>query len=301
MSLTIRLALLTFAIGFAVEGATEAYQFASYGYLHTGWIGLYYVGLATTCVGFYLMYRGRHEWNALHRDSVRRSHRFAWSALALFLGAMVAIALLALALGPSSTDRTPLILVALVGAGVALAFGNFFLGLVLLVRHLVSRWGLYLAWGAFTWSLGVAVLTGFVVGSEFPTLLSAFFTAPLSLFVAIAPLAFTMAPLFVAYGLFTVAYLDAERRVRAGSSTLMVSSEGSGGSAKIPMATSFSPPETPAQGPRSLSPGEGRVSEPVSDPQSSTLSLEGSGTGDTAFPDARAQGESVGSSGPSRT
>ncbi len=301
MSLTIRLALLTFAVGFAVEGATEAYQFASYGYLHTGWIGLYYVGLATTCIGFYLMYRGRHEWNALHRESVRRSHRFAWSALALFLGAMAAIALLALALGPSSTDRTPLILVALVGAGVALAFGNFFLGLVLLVRHLVSRWGLYLAWGAFLWSLGVAVLTGLVVGSEFPTLLSAFFIDPLSLFVAFAPLAFTMAPLFVAYGLFTVAYLDAERRVRAGASPSVGARESSDVPTKGPEARSSSAPVTPAEGSETPSPGDGKLSGTVSGPERSSGSTEGSGTGDPSPLAVSPQGESTGSSGPSRT
>lgn len=216
MSLTIRFALVTFSIGFAIEGATEGYQFLSYGYLHTAWVGFYYIGLITTGAGFYLMYRGRHEWTSLHHRSVLRGHRFAWTAAALFGGAVLAIALVAMAEGPSSTGSTPLLLVALVGAAVALAFGNFFLGLVLLVRHLVRPWAQWVAWAAFVWSLGVAVLTGIVVGREFPSLLVGFFSDPLGLVVSFAPLAFTMAPLFVSYGLFTVAYLDAADRVRKG-------------------------------------------------------------------------------------
>ena len=45
-----------------------------------------------------------------------------------------------------------------------------------------------------------------MVGSEFQKLLHQFFTNPLGLIVSFAPLAFVIAPLFVAYFLFAGAY-----------------------------------------------------------------------------------------------
>ncbi len=236
MTLNSRVALLTLSIGFVVEGGTEAYQFATSGALHSGWVGFYYVGIATTIVGFFLMYRGRHEWSAFHRKSVVHGHAVAWMAVALFAGATIAIAAIAAAEGPAHSGGTPVVLVALVGGAVALAFGNFFLGLALLVRHLVSRWGAILSWAAFVWSLAVAVLTGVVVGQEFPTLLGTFFSSPLALMTSVAPLTFTMAPLFVTYGLFAAAYMDAERRMRRSSPD---------GEKDLPEQGRTSPPEAP--------------------------------------------------------
>jgi hypothetical protein len=204
-----RAALLTFAIGFLVEGATEVYQFLAGGYLARGWVGFYYVGLATTIIGFYLMYLGRHEWTETHRKRVRAGHRLAWAAVAIFGLATVAIAILGDLYGGPDSSGPPAALGWLVGGAVAVAFGSFFLGLVVVVEHLVGRYVRVATWVAFGWSLGVAVLTGFVVGREFPSLLRQFFTNPLLLVGSFAPLAFVIAPLFVTYFLFSAAYLDA--------------------------------------------------------------------------------------------
>lgn len=213
---TIRLALATFVFGFLAESAAELYQLVSYGFDRPGWIGFYYVGLVTTGLGFYLMYRGRHEWTDLHRRNVYRGHRFLWAAVGIFGGALVAIAVLGTWEGRSPSGGGPWVAVAwVVGGLVALAFGNFFLGLATLVDRLTGRFGRPLLWAAFAWSLGVAVLTGIVVGEEFRSLLHQFFTDPLGLVVSFAPLAFVIAPLFVSYLLFAAAYTEAYLRLRS--------------------------------------------------------------------------------------
>lgn len=214
MTRTIRLALATFAVGFLVEAGTELYQFLSYGIrLHT-WIGLYYVGLLTTGLGFYLMYRGRHEWTDAHRRRVIRGHQHLATAVAIFVGALIAIAVLSQFSSFRSGGASASPFAWVVGGLVAVSFANFFLGLTTLVARLVGRWGRLCAWAGFAWSLGVAVLTGAIVGGEFPTLLDQFFSDPLALIVSFAPLAFVIAPLFVSYLLFAAAYLDAWRALR---------------------------------------------------------------------------------------
>jgi hypothetical protein len=212
VSRRIRLALETFILGFVVEGGTETYQFVGYG--HSVWIGLYYVGLITTGVGFYLMYQARHEWTDVHRRNVRRGHQLLWTALAIFAGAVAAIAILGSVDGAPGHAGPPAWVVWVVGGLVALAFGDFFFSLVVLVEHLVGTTGRLITWVALAWSLGIAVWTGYMVGQRFLTLLHQFFTNPIGLIASFAPLAFVIAPLFVAYFLFAVAYTEALWRVR---------------------------------------------------------------------------------------
>ncbi len=215
MTRSIRLALTTFIGGFLIEAATELYQLVTYG---VGWSGsgiLTYAGLAATLLGFYLMYRGRHEWTEEHHRNVRRGHRSLWAAVGMFLVAVVAIGVLATEVGPGLDTNAFAPLVWIVGGLVALAFGNFFFGLLTLVAKLVRRFGQILTWVAFGWSMGVAVLTGYVIGGQFPELLSEFLRNPLLLFASFAPLAYVMAPLFVSYLLFAGAYADALMRLRA--------------------------------------------------------------------------------------
>jgi hypothetical protein len=219
MTRTIRIALVTFVVGFLAEAAAEIYQLVTYGIGQPGWIGFYYVGLITTGLGFYLMYRGRHEWTDLHHRNVHRGHRLLWAALAIFGGAVATIGILSWALGSSGSPGVPPEFAWLVGGLIALAFGNFFLGLAVLVDRLAGKIGRLLAWMGFGWALGVAVLTGLIVGGEISSLVRQFFTNPLGLIVSFAPLAFVIAPLFVSYLLFAAAYVEAYRRLGRASKT----------------------------------------------------------------------------------
>ncbi len=214
MTRTIRVALGTFIGGFLIEAGTEIYQLLSYGVREPGWIGLYYVGLAATGVGFYLMYRGRHEWTDEHRKNVRQGHRLLGAAIAMFVGAFLVIALLGIWRGGRNGPNPSAALAWVVGGLVTVSFGNFFLSLAILVDRITGRLGRFMAWGGFGWSLGVAVLTGYLVGGEFLSLLDEFFTNPLALAVSFAPLAFVIAPLFVSYLLFAGAYAQALHRLR---------------------------------------------------------------------------------------
>ncbi len=216
MTTTTRWALRTFALGFLIEAATEAYQFVSTeGSQQAAWVGFYYVGLVTTGIGFYLIYLGRHEWTDLHRHRVRRGHQALAVALAMFASAALGLWLIAGVTGPTNTGGVPGWAVALVGGLVALSLGNFFLGLVLIVLELIGPWGRALAWAGFAWALGVACLTGFVVGGQIRSLLDEFFSNPLGLVVGFAPLAFVLSPLFITYGIFAGVYFEAERRLRS--------------------------------------------------------------------------------------
>jgi hypothetical protein len=209
----LRLALITFVVGFLTEAVTEIYQYVSYGPSRPAWVGLYYLGLATTGLGFYFMYRARREWTELHHRNVHRGHRLFRVALVLFLGTTVAIAIIASLTNGGRSASTPTFLAAPVGGLVALAFGNFFLGLALLVDRIAGSIGRGLAWSGFAWSLVVAVWTGLLVGRQFSQLLLQFFTNPLGLFVSFGPIAFAIAPLFVSYLLMSAAYLEAYRRL----------------------------------------------------------------------------------------
>ncbi len=215
MTLALRWALATFVVGFVVEGATEGYQFFSAGYLHAAWIGFYYVGLVTTGVGFYLIYRGRHEWTELHRSRVRHGRRLLAAAVGIFVTAGIGVGVVADVTGAPGGATPPLWAVAVVGGLVALALGNFFLSLVMAVLALVGPRGQVLAWAGFAWSLGVAVLAGAVVGERIRSLLGEFVSNPVGLVVGFAPIAFVLSPLFVAYALFAAAYWDAYRHVVA--------------------------------------------------------------------------------------
>ncbi|MDE1880657.1 MAG: hypothetical protein KGI89_08930 [Euryarchaeota archaeon] len=210
---TIRLALATFLIGFTIEGATEIYQFVSYDVNQPGWVGFTYLGLATTIFGFYVMYRGRHEWTDLHRKNIHRGHKFLWTAAAIFGVAVLGIAVLGSVHGAAAASSTPPVVAWTIGGLIALAIANFFLGLAVLVDHLVGRSGKVLAWSGFGWSLGVAILAGAMIGAQFTTLFVAFFTAPIRLFTDFGPLTYFLSPLFVSYGLLAVAYFEALRRL----------------------------------------------------------------------------------------
>jgi hypothetical protein len=82
-------ALSVLLAGFLVEGATEAYQFVQRTTLGLGWPE-YYTTLATTILGFYLMFLGLREWRIFHPRPVRR-RAVPWRLIQLFSAAGVSI------------------------------------------------------------------------------------------------------------------------------------------------------------------------------------------------------------------
>jgi hypothetical protein len=213
-------ALAVLAGGFVVEGGTEVYQFLSRGSLGTGSAAIYYLTLVTTVLGFYLMFRGLHEWSLFHPRARNRPPRAVgatgapsparpvpWRGLALFGGGAIATAILNVILGGLGRGGSPFVIAWLVGGIVVLAFGSFFLSLERTLRPFADRWGAGMTVVAAVWALGTSVVAGLVIGERSLGLLADFFTNWTALVELIAPIVVAMSPLFVAYGLLTIAYI----------------------------------------------------------------------------------------------
>jgi hypothetical protein len=84
-------ALAVILFGFALEGVTEVYQFLQRGSLAQGPL-VYYTTLATTILGFYLMFLGFREWHAFHPKPARRK-KIPWLLIQLFGNAFLRIGL----------------------------------------------------------------------------------------------------------------------------------------------------------------------------------------------------------------
>jgi hypothetical protein len=203
-------------LGFAFEGATEVYQFLERGNLVQGVLE-YATTLATTFLGFYLMYLGLREWHAFHPKPVRKlpahsKRRWPWVGLAFWTGGTAMTAVLSLALGGAGSGGAPFWIAWPVGGVVVLALGTFFFGLRSETPLRASPWGHTLGWASFTWSLGVATLAGLVVGERALLFLTEFVTNWAALFVSVGPVVVAMSPLFVTYSLMAGAYWPALHR-----------------------------------------------------------------------------------------
>jgi hypothetical protein len=84
-----RHAISVLLLGFFVEGATEAFQFIDRGNLGQGPVE-YYTTLATTILGFYLMFLGFREWHAFHPKPARKT-TIPWLLIQLFASASLSI------------------------------------------------------------------------------------------------------------------------------------------------------------------------------------------------------------------
>jgi hypothetical protein len=206
-------------LGFAVEGGTELYQFLARGNLEQGFVE-YYTTLATTILGFYLMFLGLREWHAFHPLPARKptasgERRWPWFGLTLWAGGTVLTALLSIALGGSGSGGAPFWVAWPVGGVVVLAFGNFFFRLRKEAEFGETRWGVALGWTGFAWSLGVATVSGLVLGDRILHLLAEFVTNWVALIASIGPIVVAMSPLFVTYGLMIGAFWGILRSSRA--------------------------------------------------------------------------------------
>src|SRR5579859_921766 len=203
-------ALSMLLLGFGVEGATEVYQFLVRGDLVQGPLE-YYATLATTLLGFYLMFLGIREWHAFHPIPARirtapPGRRWPWFGLALWAGGTAGTAILSGALGSGGAPSAPFWIAWPVGGVIVLAFGSFFFGLRYEAHRFGSSWGDALGWAAFCWSLGVATLAGLVVGDRALLLLTEFFSNWVALIASVGPIVVAMSPLFVTYALMIGAF-----------------------------------------------------------------------------------------------
>jgi hypothetical protein len=205
-------------LGFGTEAATEVYQFLARGNLVQGPV-VYYLTLATTILGFYLMFLGLREWHAFYPNRepaaptpMRRP--WPWFGLSLWVGGTVLTAIASLAFGSGGTDPAPPWIAWPVGGLVVLAFGRFFFGLRREAARLGSPFGNALGWTAFVWSVGVATIAGLVVGERAVDLLSEFVTNWVALIASVGPIVVAMSPLFVAYALTISAFWPSLRSGR---------------------------------------------------------------------------------------
>jgi hypothetical protein len=212
-----RHAISTIILGFAVEGGTEAYQYLARGNLAQGPL-VYYTTLATTILGFYLMFLGFREWNAFYPKPQPTGEgppkvRRRWFLFALWAGGTGATALLSLALESGGVGYAPFWIAWPVGGLLVLAFGDFFFGL----RKLAMRWGSapgnVLGWVAFVWSLAIGTVAGLAVGDRVTILLFEFVSNWVALVASLAPIVVAMSPLAVTYALLICAYWPARRLV----------------------------------------------------------------------------------------
>jgi hypothetical protein len=205
-----RHALWVLILGFAVEGATEAYQFLERGNLAQGPVE-YYTTLATTIFGFYLMFLGFREWHAFYpkpdrRSAVRPTGWRRWLVLILWASGTAMTAVLSFLLGGGGFPDAPFWVAWPIGGLVVLAFGRFFFSLRLLAEPLGTWPGNALGWVAFVWSLGVATVAGLVTGDRVIVLLTEFVSNWVALIASAAPIVVAMSPLFVTYGLMIGAF-----------------------------------------------------------------------------------------------
>jgi hypothetical protein len=143
----------------------------------------------------------------VERSRARRPVRpVPWTGLSVWAGGTAATTTVALVAGTGGLTSTPIELVGPVGGLVVLAFGVFFLRLRRLAAPLGSLSGRALGWAGFAWSIGVAVVAGYVVGIRAVLFLSELVTNWGALVTSLAPAVVAISPLFVAYGLLAGTY-----------------------------------------------------------------------------------------------
>lgn len=206
-------------LGFVTEGATEAFQFLERGDLVQGPI-VYYTTLATTLLGFYLMFLGLRERRAFPAPPGRTvpvapGRPGLPLGLALGVGGTAATLALVALLGGGG-GGSPLWIVGPVGGLVVLALGRFFLGLRKESYRPGAPWRNLLGWAASGWSLGVAVIAGWVVGERTVRLLGELVSNWVQLVASVGPFVVAMSPLCVTYALLVGAFWPVGARGETG-------------------------------------------------------------------------------------
>jgi uncharacterized membrane protein YidH (DUF202 family) len=212
MAPNLRLSLSIFTVGFLIEAGVNGYDVLTG--TPTGRTGeiLFIIGALATVVGVTFLTIGRHEWNELHKQRVHHAH------LTFILTVLLALA----AAGPvayyayMTSVAIPSWLAYEVGAAVA---GSLFFSFVLyaiIVHHLLGRAGRVILGLALVAAIPVVGIVGYHIAGGLPVYLTTVRMSPTKLVALIEPLAVYLDYMFLAYGLFAVAFIDAHRRVAKG-------------------------------------------------------------------------------------
>jgi uncharacterized membrane protein YidH (DUF202 family) len=208
----LRLSLSIFTIGFLIEAGVNAYDVLTGS--STGRTGeiLFIIGALATVVGVTFLTIGRHEWNELHKQRVHHAH------LTFLLTVLLAIA----AAGPvayyayTASVAVPSWLAYEVGAAVAASLFFSFVLYAIIVHHLLGKTGRVILALALVAAVPVVGIVGFHIAGGLPTYLATVRSSPTKLVALIEPVAAYLSYMFLAYGLFALAFIDAHRRVAKG-------------------------------------------------------------------------------------
>ena len=211
----LRISLTILSVGFAIEGAGEAYSLLSTGALLPGTSVVFLLSTAVTLLGLLFLFLGRHEWNELHRARAARTNQIFGLSL---LGGFVAAGEVAyLAFYPSV--GTPFWAEVLFGAALGSLVLGTFVTYAYLVFHLVRDPSKVVLIASAVWALIVSAYIGRDLASDLPTILAAVSSRSLTVEGLVAPVDYLASYLFVSYFLLFAAYLDAHAIVARGPPT----------------------------------------------------------------------------------
>jgi len=212
MTTNLRISLAVLSIGFAIEGAGEAYSLVSTGALLPGTSVVFLLSAAVTVLGLLFLFLGRHEWNELHRARARRTNQIF--LLSLLGGFVAAVEVAYLYLNPSV--GTPLWAEVVFGAALgSLVFGTF-ATYAYLVFHLVRAPSKVVLLASAVWAFAVSAYIGRDLALALPAIMTLVSTRSLTVEGLVGPVDYLASYLFVSYFLLFAAYLDAHAVVARG-------------------------------------------------------------------------------------
>jgi hypothetical protein len=212
MTTNLRISLTILSVGFAIEGAGEAYSLLSSGAFLPGTSLVFLASTVVTLLGLLFLFLGRHEWNEMHHSRAARTNQIFGASLA---GGVIAVAEVAvLAYYPSI--GTPVWAEVLFGAALASLVLGTFVTYAYLVFHLVRTPSRIVLVASALWALAVSAYIGRVLAGDLPAILTAVGARSLTVDQLLSPIDYLASYLFISYFLLFAAYLDAHSVVARG-------------------------------------------------------------------------------------